>query len=121
MRYTFISLVTFFSLLLCCSFKTISIPKSSGIKIVVIDAGHGGHDPGCQYGGAKEKKITLAIALKLGKIIKEKCKDVKVIYTRDSDKFVELWERADIANRNKANVFISIHCNANNSIKIKGT
>jgi N-acetylmuramoyl-L-alanine amidase len=107
------------------SFKTIPGDKTSGkknaIKIVVIDAGHGGHDPGCQYGGAKEKNVTLAIALKLGKIIKQKFKDVKVIYTRDSDFFVELGERTAIANRNKANVFISIHCNANPKNTVNGT
>jgi N-acetylmuramoyl-L-alanine amidase len=110
---------------LLCSFtsktKTLSTAKASGIKVVVIDAGHGGHDPGCQYGGANEKKVTLAIALKLGKIIKENCKDVKVIYTRDKDEFIELHERAAIANRNKADVFISIHCNANKSTGVHGT
>jgi N-acetylmuramoyl-L-alanine amidase len=107
------------------SFKTFERDARSGtkneIRTVVIDAGHGGHDPGCQYGGAKEKNVTLAIALKLGKIIKDNCKDVKVIYTRDTDVFVELVERTAIANRNKANVFISIHCNANPKTTVNGT
>jgi N-acetylmuramoyl-L-alanine amidase len=110
---------------LSTSFKTSQESKTSGkkntIKIVVIDAGHGGHDPGCQYGGAKEKNVTLAIALKLGRIIKENFKDVKVIYTRDSDVFIPLNERTAIANRNKANVFISIHCNANPKNAVNGT
>ncbi len=88
---------------------------------IVIDAGHGGHDPGCQYGGKKEKNITLAIALKLGKIIKENLTDVNVIYTRDDDRFVELWERASIANKNNADFFISIHVNANEKPSAKGT
>jgi N-acetylmuramoyl-L-alanine amidase len=103
------------------SFKTLNSGRSSGVRTIVIDAGHGGHDPGCQYGGAKEKNVTLAIALKLGKIIKENCKDVKVIYTRTDDTFVELWERAAIANRNNASAFISIHCNANDNKLVNGT
>jgi len=107
------------------SFKTIKEGETSGsknkIKVVVIDAGHGGHDPGCQYGGAQEKNVTLAVALKLGKIIKANCRDVKVVYTRDTDVFIELNERTAIANRNKANIFISIHCNANPKTNISGT
>lgn len=86
-------------------------PKK-GIKTVVIDAGHGGKDPGCNGVKFKEKDVSLAIALKLGKLIEENCKDVKVIYTRKTDIFVELEERAEIANKNKADLFISIHCNA---------
>lgn len=120
MRYAFISISTMIIFLLC-SFKTSNVDKKSGNFTVVIDAGHGGHDPGCQYGGIQEKKITLGIALKLGKIIKENCKDVNVIYTRDKDVFVELWERADIANRNNADLFISVHVNANNSTVVYGT
>ncbi len=91
------------------------------VKTIVIDAGHGGHDPGCQYGGAREKDVTLKIALEIGKKISEELSDVKVIYTRQTDKFVELWERANIANRNQADLFISIHCNANKNIKVSGT
>lgn len=86
--------------------------KNSGVKIVVIDAGHGGKDPGCNGAVHNEKEVTLAIALKLGKLIEENLKDVKVIYTRKSDVFVELEERAQVANRNNADLFISIHCNA---------
>ncbi len=102
-------------LFLSTSFKTIKTGNKSGENDkfkVVIDAGHGGFDPGCQYGGVQEKNVTLAIALKLGKIIKKNCKDVKVIFTRDTDEFIKLKERTNIGNRNKANLFISIHCNA---------
>jgi N-acetylmuramoyl-L-alanine amidase len=85
---------------------------SQGIKKVVIDAGHGGHDPGCHGAKSKEKEVCLAMALKLGKLIQESYKDVQVIYTRDTDVFVELHERANIANKNKADLFICIHANA---------
>lgn len=81
--------------------------------IVVIDAGHGGKDPGSiGYTKSKEKDITLSVALRTGKYIKENLKDVRVIYTRDEDKFIGLDERAEVANRNKADIFISIHTNA---------
>ncbi|HPD64032.1 MAG TPA: N-acetylmuramoyl-L-alanine amidase [Bacteroidia bacterium] len=91
------------------------------VKTVVIDAGHGGTDPGCTYGGVYEKDINLKIALELGRMIQEKMKDVKVIYTRSTDVFVELHKRPEIAHRNNANVFISIHCNANENHAAKGT
>lgn len=86
--------------------------KSSGIKIIVIDPGHGGKDPGCNGITHKEKDISLAVALKLGKLLEEHYKDVKVIFTRTTDVFVELEDRAQIANKAKADLFISIHCNA---------
>lgn len=92
----------------------------TGCKTVVIDAGHGGKDPGCSGKKSKEKTVCLGIALKLGKLIEEKYKDVNVIYTRKSDKFIELDERAKIANKNKADLFICIHANANNSAKPRG-
>jgi N-acetylmuramoyl-L-alanine amidase len=91
------------------------------VKTVVIDAGHGGKDPGCHGASNNEKAITLKVALQLGKMIKTYMKDVKVIYTRESDKFIELNERAGIANRNKADVFISIHCNSVGTKTIKGS
>lgn len=89
--------------------------------VVVIDAGHGGHDPGCNGGDSREKEVTLAIALKLGKMIEDSLKDVKVIYTRKTDKFIELSERSNIANKNNADLFISIHCNANDNKEANGT
>lgn len=79
---------------------------------VVIDAGHGGKDPGAEGSKIKEKEINLAVALKLGRLIESKESGVRVIYTRKTDKFVELDERANIANRSKADLFISIHTNA---------
>ncbi len=82
------------------------------VKKVVIDAGHGGKKPGAVGKKSKEKDITLAIALKLGKLIEDNCKDVDVIYTRTTDVDVDLFERAHIANRNKADLFISIHVNS---------
>lgn len=88
---------------------------------MVIDAGHGGHDPGALGRKSKEKNINLSIALKLGNLIQRNFKDVRVIYTRDKDYFVELFRRAEIANENKADLFISIHCNANANKSLKGT
>ncbi|MCW3078029.1 MAG: hypothetical protein JWO32_2638 [Bacteroidetes bacterium] len=86
--------------------------KSGSLKIIVIDPGHGGKDPGCNGVSCKEKDVSLAVALKLGKLIEENMKDVKVIYTRTTDVFVELEDRAQIANKAKADLFLSIHCNA---------
>jgi len=90
------------------------------ITTVVIDAGHGGKDPGALGKHTKEKDIVLKIALKTGQYIEEYLKDVKVIYTRKTDRFVELYKRAEIANKNKADFFISIHCNSINSTKAYG-
>jgi N-acetylmuramoyl-L-alanine amidase len=101
-------------LLVCLLPLTSFIPKlfPFGIKKVVIDAGHGGHDPGCLGAHSKEKEVALDISLRLGKLIEENLKDVEVIYTRKTDKFVELRERANIANKIKADLFICIHCNS---------
>ncbi len=84
----------------------------SVIKTVCIDAGHGGKDPGCHGASSNEKTVCLNIALKLGAKIKSTFPGVKVIYTRDSDVFVELDDRAKIANKNKADLFICIHANS---------
>lgn len=81
--------------------------------VVVIDPGHGGKDPGALgINGVKEKDINLAIALKLGKLIEENLKDVKVVYTRKTDVFLDLYKRGKIANENNGKLFISIHCNS---------
>lgn len=110
-----ISLIFSFS-----SFQNLNTSKFR-VKTVVIDAGHGGKDPGCVYSKIYEKNITLAIALDLGRIINENLPDVNVIYTRKTDEFIELHERANIANDSEANVFISIHVNANTSSAPYGT
>ncbi len=104
-------LVSIIGIVICSSFY---IPKDGKrkVKVIVIDAGHGGKDPGCNGVTHKEKEVALAVALKLGKLIEENIKDVKVIYTRKTDVFVELEDRAKIANDNNADLFISIHCNA---------
>ena len=80
--------------------------------VLVIDAGHGGKDAGCVGKISKEKNLTLKMALALGKMIERNCPDVKVIYTRKTDVFLELWQRAEIVNKNKADLFISVHINA---------
>lgn len=89
--------------------------------VVVIDAGHGGKDPGCVGSSSKEKSIALSIALKTGAYIKQYQPDVKIVYTRDDDTFIGLYERADVANNNNADLFISIHANAVVDKRPKGT
>ncbi|KGI60061.1 N-acetylmuramoyl-L-alanine amidase [Prevotella sp. S7 MS 2] len=79
---------------------------------LVIDPGHGGHDTGAMGAFSKEKDINLTIALAFGKLVERSCPDVKVVYTRRSDVFIPLKDRADIANRNKADLFVSVHTNA---------
>ena len=83
-----------------------------GRFVLVIDPGHGGKDPGAVNGKNQEKTINLNIALKMGKLIEDNCKNVKVIYTRKTDVFVELYKRADIANKAGADMFISVHTNS---------
>ncbi|MEO6304633.1 MAG: N-acetylmuramoyl-L-alanine amidase, partial [Bacteroidia bacterium] len=107
----------YFVLLICVSglfaaFTHFKKDKPNVIRTIVIDPGHGGKDPGCSGVTHKEKDVSLAVALKLGKLIEKNLKDVKVIYTRTTDVFVELEDRAQIANKAKADLFISIHCNA---------
>ncbi len=91
------------------------------LRKVVIDPGHGGRDPGAVGRKSKEKDVVLDISLKLGGYINEYLPDVEVIYTRTTDEFVELHRRAEIANRNHADLFISIHANANPNRSVRGT
>ena len=91
------------------------------VKKVMIDAGHGGKDPGALGKKSKEKDLTLAIALKLGHYIETNVPDVTVEYTRTTDKFIELGRRAEMANEAKADVFISIHINASDNSKVYGS
>ncbi|MDB5239519.1 MAG: N-acetylmuramoyl-L-alanine amidase [Spirosoma sp.] len=88
---------------------------SNQVRTVVLDAGHGGKDPGAHGRYVKEKNINLDLILQLGKKIKANHPNIRVIYTRSSDNFVDLYERGAIANRNRADLFISIHCNASPS------
>lgn len=97
------------------------VDPPKGIRTVVIDAGHGGRDPGAVGKNAREKDIALAIALKVGSYIEENIPDVKVIYTRKTDVFVELWKRAEIANNAEADLFVSIHVNALHKPEVHGT
>ncbi|MBP6073567.1 MAG: N-acetylmuramoyl-L-alanine amidase [Flavobacterium sp.] len=87
---------------------------------VVLDAGHGGKDPGTMRGAIREKDIVLDVVLRLGKMLEQQ-PGIKVIYTRKTDVFIELRERAQIANKAKANLFISVHCNGVKSPVAKGT
>jgi len=107
----YFSLIILLALVCCIPAKTIA----QKVQRVVIDAGHGGHDPGAAGKHSHEKDVALAIALKTGAYIQNNLKDVEVIYTRKTDVFVELFRRAKIANEAKADLFISIHCNANKS------
>lgn len=109
---------TFLLALFCLATLTIQAKPFT----IVIDAGHGGKDPGAVGATLKEKDINLRVALALGKLVEQKMDDVKVVYTRKTDVFVELNERAAIANRNKADLFISIHTNASGGNKtVRGT
>jgi N-acetylmuramoyl-L-alanine amidase len=109
--------ITFTLLLTIISFTTYS---QSNIFKVTLDAGHGAHDFGAVYNGHVEKNIALAVVLKVGRIL-EATPKMDVIYTRKTDVFIDLVERANIANRADANIFVSIHCNANRNTEGYGT
>jgi len=92
------------------------------LNTIVLDAGHGGHDPGAiGVRGTREKDVVLNIVRDLGNLIAQKWPDVKVVYTRKDDRFIPLHERGKIANRNGGKLFISVHCNANKKNHIKGS
>ena len=119
----FVSLIIYvFSLM--ASFVCVAQGESThpGLRTVVIDPGHGGKDPGAMGKTRKtdEKHIVLAVSKLLGTKIQKAYPDVKVIYTRSSDVFVELKERANVAKRSNADLFISIHCNSNGNPKAYG-
>jgi N-acetylmuramoyl-L-alanine amidase len=104
----------FFISFILCAFSSLHSQNSDQKFTVVLDPGHGGKDPGNTGNGYLEKNIALSIALKVGAQL-EKQSDIKVIYTRKKDVFVNLFKRAEIANKSKADLFISIHCDAHNS------
>lgn len=110
----FLRFVLFLVLLTFLSFSKNDRTEFDDKFIVVLDAGHGGKDPGNLGSGFKEKDIALKIVLSIGREL-EKNEDIKVIYTRKTDKFLELRERAKIANKADADLFVSIHCNAHHS------
>jgi len=98
-------------MMICCVAGTMNGAQNKPFTLV-IDAGHGGHDSGAKGAVSMEKNLTLKFALAFGRMVENNCPDVKVIYTRKTDRFVELYRRAEIANQNKADLFISVHINA---------
>jgi len=104
-----------FFLAFFCFFMTASLELAAQKKyVVVLDAGHGGKDPGNTGNGYKEKNIALKVAVAVGKQL-QKEDDIKVVFTRDEDVFIDLWKRGDIANQAKADLFVSIHCDSHTS------
>lgn len=106
--------------LLICAFSVQKIYAQEKTFTLVIDPGHGGKDPGALGRPNNEKTINLAVAKALGAKIEKKYPEIKVIYTRSNDKYIPLRERTNIANRNKADLFISIHCNSSENKNAKG-
>lgn len=122
MRIILLDLSFFFRVLILGSSSGLMAqePVSVGINTVVIDAGHGGRDPGASGKHTREKDIVLAIALQVGEYLNQYLPDVKVVYTRRKDVFVPLNERAELANRVNADLFVSIHANYISNFRIKG-
>lgn len=112
-------LIGIFSIFLLSMLGSFSL--RAGDFLVVIDPGHGGHDTGTVHNGGREKDIVLDVSRRLGALIKQSHSGVKVLYTRDKDVFIGLQERADFANRNQADLFISIHVNSAPSSSAYGT
>ena len=107
-NHIYTRILTFSAVWLCCALMALGADTLT----LVIDAGHGGKDPGALGKRGKEKDINLNVALAVGRLIERNLQDVNVVYTRKTDVFVELNERANIANRAKADLFVSIHTNA---------
>ncbi len=108
-------------LLILCMSSLMMAFAGSAVRTLVIDPGHGGRDSGAIGRHSREKDVALAISLKLGEYVRENLPEVEVIFTRETDVFVPLHERAQIANDNNADLFISIHCNSTNSSRARGT
>lgn len=121
MRFMMIYVQILLSLAFALIFNANSYGQAKPNFVIVIDAGHGGHDIGARGVVQNEKDIVLDVALQFGGMIEKNHKDVKVIYTRKTDVFLKLWERAQIANKNHANLFVSIHCNSAENRRAYGT
>jgi N-acetylmuramoyl-L-alanine amidase len=117
----FIHLFVLIAGTLICQYSDAAHKDNSKISVVVIDPGHGGKDSGASIGQAQEKDIVLDIALKLGSAIKSNYPDIEVVYTRTKDIFIPLHQRAEIANKKDADLFISIHVNAVDAKSVHGT
>ncbi len=114
-------IVSFFISIDLCAITNSFNKQQAGVSVIVIDPGHGGIDLGASVGHIHEKDIALGISLKLGELIKNNFPEIKIIYTRSNDVFVSVYERAQIANQNKSDLFISIHVNAVEQTYVKGT
>lgn len=122
-RFTYVAVLLVLTLVCVHEVAGQNTTKHLGLKTVVIDPGHGGKDPGAlgKIRNMHEKHIVLSVSKLLGQKIKENYPDVKVVYTRSDDTFIGLHERAMVARRNNADLFISIHCNGSSSQDAKGT
>lgn len=121
-KFNRIPIIIFFALIYVCT-DVNGQSKSLGLNTVVIDPGHGGKDPGAlgQTSSTHEKHVVLSVSKLLGDKIKEAYPDVKVVYTRSTDKFIGLHDRAMVARNNNANLFISIHCNSSSNKSAYGS
>ena len=118
MRYINVSFLAFL-LLILTSFNSFEQDKYQ-LKTIVIDAGHGGKDPGAKGRVSWEKDIALSISLELGRILNENMPEIKVVYTRKNDTFLSLFKRSEIANKANADLFLSIHCDAFHNSSVNG-
>lgn len=121
MRLKMINIQKYLFFAMMVLFSTLSFAQKKTNFVVVIDAGHGGKDAGARGVADLEKNIALDVVLRFGAMIEKNHPDVKVVYTRKTDVFLELWERTQISNNNKANLFISIHCNSATNSSATGT